>query len=112
MNHNPNPSENPRKKRYDETFKRSAVQHWRDSGRSVAQVARELGVSLSTLHQWKKSCDPEGSAAVVRTVAELEAENRQLRRELARVAQQRDILKKTLGILSEPSANGANGSAR
>ena len=110
MNHNLNSSENLRKKRYDEAFKRSAVQHWRDSGKSVAQVARELGVNLSTLHQWKKSCDPEGSAAAVRTVAELEAENRQLRREVARLAQQRDILKKTLGILSAQSESGLDGS--
>ena len=98
--------------RYDEAFKRSAVQHWRDSGLSVAQVARELGVNLSTLHQWKKSCDPEGSAAAMRTVGELEAENRQLRREVARLAQQRDILKKTLGILSAPPESGLNGSER
>jgi hypothetical protein len=39
----------------------------------------------------------------VRTVAELEAENRRLRRQLHAVAQQCDILKKTLGILSNPS---------
>jgi transposase len=100
------------RKRYDEAFKRSAIQYWRDSGKSVAQVARELGVNLSTLHQWKKSCDPEGSAATtgVRTVAELEAENRQLRREVVRLVQQRDILKKTLGILSAPPESALNGS--
>ena len=108
MNHNSNPSEKPRSRRYDEAFKRSALQHWRDSGKSVAQVARELGVNLSTLHQWKKRCAPEGAAAgAVRTVAELETENRQLRREVASLAQQRDILKKTLGILSAPSENAS-----
>lgn len=44
------------------------------------------------------------------TVAELEAENRRLRRELHHVVQQRDILKKTLGILSAPPESALNGS--
>jgi hypothetical protein len=38
----------------------------------------------------------------------LEEENRRLKRELHRVAQQRDILKKTLGIISAPSDDGSN----
>ena len=105
MNHETNPPRTSRK-RYDEAFKRSAVQHWRDSGKSVAQVARELGLNLHTLQQWKTRWAPEGAAAV-RTVADLEAENRQLRREVALLAQQRDILKKTLGILSTPSENAS-----
>ena len=110
MNHTPNETETVRKKRYDEAFKRSAVQHWRDSGKSVACVARELGLNIGTLQQWKKRYASEGAAAAVRTVAELEAENRQLRRDLHQVAQQRDILKKTLGILSTPPENGLDGS--
>ena len=39
----------------------------------------------------------------------LQAENRRLQKELHRMAQQRDILKKTLGIISAPSDNGLNG---
>ena len=46
------------------------------------------------------------------TAEELTSENAALRRELERVRQQRDILKKTLGILSEPPSNGSNGSTR
>jgi hypothetical protein len=34
------------------------------------------------------------------------------RREIARISEQRDILKKTLGILSEPSTNAMPGSTR
>ncbi len=97
------------RKRYDEAFKRSAVQHWQTSGKSAALVARELGLNAGTLQQWKKRWGPEGPAAAVRTVAELEAENRRLRRELHQVVQQRDILKKTLGILSAPSESAGNG---
>ena len=46
------------------------------------------------------------------TAEELTSENAALRRELERVRQQRDILKKTLGILSEPPSNASSGSTR
>ena len=92
MNTETIPSGSPRK-RYDDAFKRSAVQHWQDSGKSAARVARELGLNAGALQQWKKRWGTEVPAAAMRTVAELEAENRQLRRELHHVAQQRDIQK-------------------
>ena len=84
-------------KRYEEAFKRQAVEHWLRSGRSGTQIAKELGMSYPSLKEWKRRYG--GEAAPQR--ADLEAENRALRAELARVREQRDILKKTLGILSE-----------
>src|SRR2546426_11426730 len=93
------------RKRYDEAFKRSAVSHWQSSGKSAAQVASELGLNPQSLKQWQARFGATSSPTGVRTVAELEAENRRLRRELHHVAQQRDILKKTLGILSSPNDN-------
>ena len=45
----------PRKyKRYDEAFKRSAVELWLQGGQSRRQIARELGISDPSLRQWKK----------------------------------------------------------
>ena len=93
-----------RRKRYDEAFKRSAVAHWQSSGKSASQVAAELGLNAQSLNQWKARWGTT-PAPGMRSVAELEAENCRLRRELHHVAQQRDILKKTLGILSTPSDN-------
>lgn len=92
------PAAGPQTKRYDETFKRQAVENWIRSGRSGTQIARELGVSYPSLKEWKRRY--WGDATPQR--ADLEAENRALRAELARVREQRDILKKSLGILSEP----------
>jgi transposase len=43
---------------------------------------------------------------------ELQSENERLKRELARITEQRDILKKAAGILSEPSPSGMPGSKR
>lgn len=84
-------------KRYEDGFKRQAAEHWLRRGKNGAQIAQELGISYPSLKEWKRRYG--GDAAPQRS--DLEAENRTLRAELARVREQRDIPKKTLGILSE-----------
>lgn len=93
-------------KRYDESFKRQAVEHWLKSGKNGTQIAGELGISYPSLKEWKRRY--VGDATPVRS--DLQAENRALKAELARVREQRDILKKTLGILSEPPSSASNAS--
>jgi transposase-like protein len=100
------PAPVPQTKRYDDAFKRQAVEHWIKSGQRGTQIARDLGVSYPALKQWKRRY--HGDATPVR--AQLEAENRALKAELARVREPRDILKTTLGILSEPPKNATNAS--
>ena len=96
-------------KRYDEAFKRSAVEHWMISGKSARQIAGELGINMQNLPKWKQKFKALPAGQVASTLDALQAENRRLQRELHRVVQQRDILKKTLGIISAPSDNGLNG---
>ena len=96
-------------KRYDEAFQRSAVEHWLVSGLGAPQVAAELGVNAQNLHKWKQKFKALPAGQVVGTLAAMQAENRRLQKELHRMMQQRDILKKTLGIISEPPGNGLNG---
>lgn len=87
------------RKQYDENFKRQAVEHWHNSGKPRKQVALELGINHWMLRGWARDLRKE-QPAVAHTKAELEAQNKQLRQELERVREQRDILKKTLGIIS------------
>lgn len=96
-------------KRYDEAFKRSAVEHLLVSGKSVRVIAHELGINEQTLQKWKQQFKALPAGQVANTLEAVQAENRRLQRELARVVQQRDILKKTLGIISAPSDNGLPG---
>lgn len=91
----------PQSKRYDAALKKAAVENWIKSGKPGTQIAAELGVSYPSLKDWKARY--YGDATPERDT--LEAENRALRRELARVSEQRDILKKTVGIFTEPSSN-------
>ena len=92
-------------KHYDQAFKRQAVEQWIKTGKAGTRIAAELGISYPTLKEWKRRYT--GDALPVRQ--DLAAENRALKAELARVRQQRDILKKTLGIISNPNDSVLNG---
>ena len=81
---------------YTREFKEQAVQLAQSSGESIAQVARELGISDTSIHQWRKELAQHGQEAFPGSGHQttLEEENRRLKRELERVQQKRDILKK------------------
>ena len=103
-----------RKARYTEEYKQEALELWRGSGRSAAKVAAELGIRAPLLYRWAR---PKGQASASksesksgRSVAELEAEIRSLRTENAKLLEQREVLKKSLGILSETPPRGMSGS--
>jgi transposase len=89
----------PQTKRYADEFKRQAVENWIQTGKAGTQIAAELGISYPSLKEWKRRY--YGDATPQRE--DLAAENRALKAELARVREQRDILKKTVGIFTEPS---------
>ena len=91
-----------RRARYDEEFKRNAVELLESGERSAVQLGRELGVSDCSLGKWKRQFGQQGaqsvSGAAQSRIAELE-------RELAAVSRQRDILKKALAILGQEPNN-------
>jgi transposase-like protein len=95
------------KRRYDEAFKKAAVELLVTGGKPVKQLAAELGVSLWNLRDWKQRFLP-AEPKPARSLEQVEAENRALREELQRVKNQRDILKKTLGIISAPPDSGSH----
>jgi transposase len=72
------------------------------SGKPIAHVARELGISDTSIHQWRKELAEHGSEAFPGSGHQTsqEEEVRRLKRELELVKQERDILKKALGIFS------------
>ncbi len=91
-------------KGYTEEFKRSVVDHWCHSGKTAGQVAQEFGVKVWNVRDWRRRYEPTHKpvdAPLPQTPEAMAGEIQQLRKELARVTTQRDILKKTMGILSE-----------
>lgn len=93
-------------KTYTKEFKVEAVRLLQSSQKSQAQIARELGVADSTLSQWRKDLGEHSNDAFPGSGHQtpLEEENRQLKREVERLQQERDILKKAISIFSHTPA--------
>lgn len=79
------------KANFTEDFKRDAVLQITERGYPVAEVAARLGISKYSLYEWKKRYAKPAAAARDDDQA---AEVRRLKRELQRVTEERDILKR------------------
>jgi transposase len=92
-------------KTYTREFKEEVVRLVQTSGKPIAQIARELGVSDSAIHGWRKELAQHGKDAFPGKghQTELEEEVRHLKREVERLQQERDILKKVVSIFSRES---------
>ncbi len=99
---------------YTQEYKQEGLSLWRASGRGAAKVAAELGIRPPLLYRWahtERVPDKPGAGGKPRrSLEELEAENKLLRAENAKLLEQREVLKKSLGILSEVPPSGMPGS--
>ena len=85
---------------FSREFKRDAVLLVTEKGMPVGKVARELDIHPNLLHSWRRTFLAKGDKAFTgkgRIVAE-KAEIRRLRKELKKVREERDILKKALAF--------------
>jgi transposase-like protein len=87
---------------YDKEFKQNAINLYFESGKSASQIASELGVPLGTLVGWVKAYKKDKTEAFPGKgyVKPSDQEIVRLRKELAIAQEERDILKKALGIFS------------
>jgi transposase len=92
---------------YTHEFKREAIRLIREGGKSIAQIARELGIRPDMLRAWKQQADSEvglGSETVVAEKGLVESEEiRRLKRELEIIRQERDFLKKAAAYFAKES---------
>jgi transposase len=91
------------RRQYTKEFKQEAVQLYESSGKSMAEIERDLGMSKGLLKQWMRQAKELGSEAFPGQGRQpaLEEELRRLRRENDVLRQEREILKKALGIVSD-----------
>ena len=76
------------KSNFSDDFKRDAVAQITERGYPVSEVSQRLGVSPHSLYAWRKKFSaPSGGD-------DRDAEIRRLKRELTRITEERDILKK------------------
>jgi len=106
------------RRKFDPTFKREAVNNWLASGKSAEVVSEELGLGPGLLFAWRRRFAPAGAGgkavagAKPPAYADLEAQLEAALRENRHVREQCYILKKTLGILSEPPTNASHAFTR
>ena len=87
-------------KRYPSEFKADAVALYRSRpGVTVASVAADLGVNTETLRSWIRAAAPDTAARPTPSrpapvESAVEAENRELRRQVAELKQEREILRR------------------
>jgi len=79
-------------KAYTEEFRQEALRLVESGGKSLAQIARELGIHMETLRNWRREAQARDDIGRPRRPGSVEEENRQLRRENERLREEREIL--------------------
>lgn len=89
--------------RYSAEFKREAVRQLAASDKSCTQLARELGVRVNQLYKWKQQIEQKQADAFPGSgrQAEPEAEVARLNRELERLREENEILKKAAAYFAK-----------
>lgn len=88
-------------KRYPEEFKLAAVQQITEGGHSVSSVSRRLDVTVDSLYAWVKKYGPDAASYQAKNAEQ--AELQKLRKELKRVTEERDLLKKAAAYFAKQS---------
>ena len=89
------------RRRYDEAFRREAVALVESTGKPLSEIAAQLGITHWNLRDWIPIYGKRSTAR------QLEARVQRLEMENVRLRDQRDALKKAMGILAEPSGNAS-----
>ena len=98
--------EMPSKKVYSREFKLETLRLLKSSGKTKANLERELGLYPGQIHLWERAFNKEGGNVEqafpgVGHQSDAEAEVHRLKRELEIIRQERDILKKAIAIFSK-----------
>jgi transposase len=87
--------EKTKNKTYSAEFKEATVKQANESELPVSETARNLGINVNTLFTWiQKYSQPVEKYSIKCTEAPLYEEVKRLKKEVARLTQERDILKK------------------
>lgn len=102
------------RRQYDENFKRHAVDLTLQGNRTMRQVAEELGINEGMLYDWRRKYAPRpgGHTGTPQNLEDATKEIERLRSELVRMQERENVLKKSLGILSETPESGMPRSRR
>jgi transposase len=89
-----------RYKQYSEEFKRDVLAMVAEGDRSIAQIEGDLDLTAGLVYKWRRRYQVKGEHLQPSEERSEQAELRRLKRELAVVKQERDILKKAIQVFS------------
>ncbi len=92
-----------RYKRYSPEFKREALKRAAEEGATDVRVCEELGISTRQLHRWRDELRLLGNDAFPGSGRSRDEEMTKLKRELAKVKQERDFLKEAAVFFAKES---------
>jgi transposase len=100
------PNQSPKQERraprsYDEEFRQEAIRLSINSGKSSAEVARELGISVNTLNNWRRQARLKHQLPTPDHES-IEQQLKRLHKENEQLKQERDILKKAMAYFAQP----------
>jgi transposase len=90
-----------KRKVYSQEFKIQAVELLNTSGKPGNQIEAELGIGNGVIYRWRRQLQDEGVLAFPGKGNDRDKELAELRRELAEVREERDILRKAIAIFSD-----------
>jgi len=90
-------------RKYDREFKINAVKLYRESGKDLVEISEDLGIPKSTLRGWVKEFQEHGEESFPGSgiIKPCNEELYRLKKELADITMERDILKKAIAIFSK-----------
>jgi len=91
-------------RRYDREFKLNAVKLYRESGKTLKEIGHDLGIAKTTLYSWVEEYKTHGEQSFPGSgsIKPCNEELYKLKKQLADVTMERDILKKAMAIFSRP----------
>lgn len=88
-------------KRYTDEFKIEVVKQVTEKGHKASEVASRLGISSHSIYAWVKKYGPD--SADYKIQSDQQSEINRLKKELRRVTEERDILKKAAAYFAKES---------
>ena len=89
------------RKQYDKEFKRNTLELFSQGNKTQSELEKDLGLSAGSLARWKRELANKGLSAYPGQgrIRSFEEENLRLRQENKQLFQEREILKKAMGVI-------------